>query len=79
MSTSHPFTESQRTRMQGWMDDIYGVFKGHVVAIRGSKLKKPIDELAGGRVYTGRQAARFGAGRPDRHAPRRHQGGGRAS
>lgn len=60
MSTSHPFTDAQRTRMQGWMDDIYGVFKGHVVAIRGAKLKKPIDDLAGGRVYTGRQALDLG-------------------
>ena len=42
------------------MDDIYGVFKGHVTAIRGSKLKKPIDDLAGGRVYTGKQALDLG-------------------
>ncbi|HEY1603583.1 MAG TPA: signal peptide peptidase SppA [Pirellulales bacterium] len=60
LSTAHPFTEPQRVRMQGWMDEIYGVFKNHVVAIRGSKLKKPIDELAGGRVYTGRQALDLG-------------------
>ncbi|HVU85883.1 MAG TPA: signal peptide peptidase SppA [Pirellulales bacterium] len=60
MSSSHPFTDSQRTRMQSWMDDIYGVFKGHVVTARGTKLKKPIDELAGGRVYTGRQALDLG-------------------
>jgi protease-4 len=46
--------------MQAWMNDIYGVFKGHVVAARGAKLKKPIDELAGGRVYTGRQALDLG-------------------
>ena len=45
--------------MQSWMDDIYGVFKGHVVAVRGQKLKKPIDDLAGG-VYTGRQALDLG-------------------
>jgi len=46
--------------MQSYMDEVYGVFKGHVVAIRGSKLKKPIDELAGGRVYTGKQALELG-------------------
>ncbi len=54
------FTSEQREKMQGWMDDIYGVFKQHVVDIRGSRLKKPIDELAGGRVYTGRQALELG-------------------
>src|SRR5437660_4839901 len=46
--------------MQGWMDEIYDVFKGHVTAIRGSKLKKPIEDLAGGRVYTGKQALDLG-------------------
>jgi protease-4 len=54
------FTPEERKRMQGWMDEIYDVFKGHVVAIRGKRLKKPIDDLAGGRVYTGRQALELG-------------------
>ena len=55
---SSPTSSAQR--MQGWMDEIYGVFKGHVTAIRGDRLKKPIDELAGGRVYTGKQALELG-------------------
>ena len=42
------------------MDDVYEVFKGHVQAIRGSRLKKPLDELAGGRVFTGKQALELG-------------------
>ena len=46
--------------MQGYMDEIYGVFKGHVTASRGDRLKKPIDELAGGRVFTGKQALELG-------------------
>ena len=60
LASDHTFTPEERKRMQGWMDEIYGVFKGHVVAIRGKRLKKPIDELAGGRVYTGRQALELG-------------------
>jgi protease-4 len=60
LSSDHVFTPEERRRMQAWMDEIYDVFKGHVVAIRGKKLKKPIDELAGGRVYTGRQALELG-------------------
>lgn len=60
LNTSKPFSEAERARMQGWMDEIYGVFKGHVTAIRGDRLKKPIDELAGGRVYTGQQALELG-------------------
>ena len=54
------FTKEQRDVLQGWMDEIYGVFKGHVMAIRGEKLAKQIDELAGGRVYTGKQALALG-------------------
>jgi protease-4 len=42
------------------MDEVYTVFKGHVTAIRGHRLKKPIDEIAGGRVYTGKQALELG-------------------
>jgi protease-4 len=42
------------------MDEIYGTFKSHVVAIRGDRLKKDIDQLAGGRVFTGRQALELG-------------------
>jgi protease-4 len=54
------FTPTERAQVQALMDDIYATFKGHVVAVRGKRLKKPIDELAGGRVYTGRQAFDLG-------------------
>lgn len=60
LSSMQVFTPEQRKRMQAWMDEIYGVFKRHVTEARGGKLKKPIDELAGGRVYTGRQALELG-------------------
>jgi protease-4 len=60
LSSSTTFNPEERKQMQAYMDEIYGVFKGHVVAIRGSRLKKPIDELAGGRVYTGKQALELG-------------------
>jgi len=60
LSSDAVFTKEERARMQAYMDEIYGVFKGHVTAIRGKRLKKPIDDLAGGRVYTGRQALELG-------------------
>jgi protease IV len=60
LSSSQTFTPEQRKKVQGWMDEIYGVFKGQVTTIRGDRLKKPIDDLAGGRVYTGRQALDYG-------------------
>jgi protease-4 len=60
LSSASVFSDSERKRMQEWMDEVYGVFKGHVQAIRGAKLKKDLDDLAGGRVYTGRQALELG-------------------
>jgi protease-4 len=54
------YSDSERARMRAFMDDVYGVFKNHVTEIRGSRLKKPIDDLAGGRVYTGKQALDLG-------------------
>lgn len=60
LSTFAPFTPEERQRVEGWMNEIYDKFKGHVVAIRGNRLKKPIDEIAGGRVFTGRQALELG-------------------
>ena len=60
LSTDDVFTEGERARMKGFMDEAYSVFKKHVTDIRGDRLKKPIDDLAGGRVYTGKQALELG-------------------
>ena len=38
------------------MNEIYGVFKGHVLASRKDRLKHDLDSLAGGRVFSGEQA-----------------------
>ncbi|MGA2659843.1 MAG: S49 family peptidase, partial [Verrucomicrobiota bacterium] len=59
-SADDVFTESERARVRVFMDDVYALFKNHVTEIRGQRLKKPIDELAGGRVYTGKQALELG-------------------
>jgi len=60
MSTSGRFTDDQRQRITDWMHSIYGVFKSRVVDGRGSKLQKPIDDIAGGRVFTGKQGLELG-------------------
>ena len=60
LGSSATFSDEERAELQGWMDEVYEVFKGHVVAIRGKRLKKPIDEIAGGRVFTGRQGLELG-------------------
>ena len=48
--TARVFTDDQRDRVQEQMDEIYGTFKRHVVDGRGKKLKKPIEQIAGGLV-----------------------------
>ena len=60
LSTANIFSDSERAAMRSYMDEVYEVFKGHVTKARGMLLKKPIDELAGGRVYTGKQALELG-------------------
>jgi len=59
-SSSRSFDDNQRKVLEDYMQKVYEVFKGHVVAGRGDKLRKPIDEMAGGRVYTGKQALDLG-------------------
>jgi protease-4 len=59
-STDDVFSDSERARVRAEMDSVYGIFKSHVTDIRGSRLKKPIDDLAGGRVFTGEQAQKLG-------------------
>src|ERR1035437_5528455 len=59
-STEDVFTESERARVRALLDEVYADFKKHVTDIRGKRLKKPIEDLAGGRVYTGKQALELG-------------------
>jgi protease-4 len=60
MSSRDVFTADERQRMRGLMDEVYATFKSHVTSSRGDRLKKDIDELAGGRVFSGRQALELG-------------------
>ncbi len=59
-STDDVFTDSERARVRLLLDEVYATFTNHVTEIRGNRLKKPIAELAGGRVYTGKQALELG-------------------
>ena len=56
----NPLSESQRELLTRYMQKTYDVFKNHVEKGREGKLTKPIDEIAGGRVYTGKQAKELG-------------------
>jgi len=60
LSSLQPFDDSQRKLLGDYMQKIYDVFREHVAKGRAEKLTKPIDEIAGGRVYTGKQALELG-------------------
>ncbi|MCE5228068.1 signal peptide peptidase SppA [bacterium] len=60
LSQAAPFSETERVKMQQLVDEIYVTFKKHVTDGRGKKLKKPIEDIAAGRVYTGAQALELG-------------------
>lgn len=60
MGTAAPFSTEERAKIRHYMETVYDTFRGHVVDARGDKLTKPIEELAGGRVFTGKQALDLG-------------------
>ncbi len=55
-NTNRAFNEQERAIIRKYMEEVYGHFTDRVKQGRGKKLKKDLDQLAGGRVYTGRQA-----------------------
>ncbi|HEY3788328.1 MAG TPA: signal peptide peptidase SppA, partial [Urbifossiella sp.] len=59
-SSTFPWTEGERKAMQATIDEIYGTFVDKAVAGRnkaGVKISRDeLNKLAGGRVWTGRQA-----------------------
>lgn len=60
MNSNRPFTDDERAVMTNFMDRVYGVFKDRVREGRGDKIKGDLESLAGGRVYTGKEALKIG-------------------
>lgn len=60
MSTNSKWNERERAIIREYMQIVYNEFTGRVKKSRGERLKKDIEELAGGRVYTGKQALALG-------------------
>ncbi|MBM4023770.1 MAG: signal peptide peptidase SppA, partial [Planctomycetes bacterium] len=59
LSPTAPFSDGERDAFLGTMKDVYRLFTGKVAAGRKLDLAK-VEALAGGRVYTGRQAVEAG-------------------
>lgn len=60
MSTNHKWEPDERQVIKDMMDRVYGEFKDRVTTGRKGKLSDDIDNLAGGRVYTGKEAIKIG-------------------
>jgi len=60
MSLNRKWTDAERSFMMDYMNGVYEQFKGRVLASRGQRLKKELEDIAGGRVYTGQQAVELG-------------------
>ena len=60
MSSSSRFSDDERAKIVEYMYSVYDTFRQRVTDGRGSKLTKPLEEMAGGRVYTGAQALELG-------------------
>jgi len=59
-SMNRKWTEAERAHVFKWMNAVYEQFKGRVMESRGDRIKGNLEDLAGGRVYTGRQALERG-------------------
>jgi len=59
-NVTRSFDDREREVVRGLMTACYGRFKQVVVDGRGDRLKGDIEDLAGGRIYTGRQAREKG-------------------
>src|SRR5262249_4566203 len=64
LSSTEPFSESERETMRGLMKDVYDQFLDKALAGRqkaGQKMtREELEKLAGGRIWTGRQAKQNG-------------------
>jgi protease-4 len=58
-ATDRPWSDEARARMQGFVDDIYDRFLGHVATSRRMS-RDAVDAIAGGRVWSGQQGVANG-------------------
>lgn len=59
-STERPFTDAERAKTMALMEHVYQTFKSRVSQGRGEHLADDLENLAGGRVYTGCEALKIG-------------------
>ncbi|MEP0845719.1 MAG: signal peptide peptidase SppA [Phycisphaerae bacterium] len=60
MSFNRPWTEEERAWVTKWMNEVYTQFKARIQTSRGDRIKGDLESMAGGRVFTGKQALERG-------------------
>jgi len=60
MSTQRGFTPAEAEIIRKSMLDVYSTFKKRIIEGRGKRIKGDLEKLAGGRVYSGRDALKIG-------------------
>jgi protease-4 len=60
MNTSRSYTEEEENIIRASMTDVYDTFKKRITDGRGHKIKGELEKLAGGRVYSGKDALAIG-------------------
>lgn len=60
MSPNRMWNDDERAWMTAYMNTVYEQFKGRVIKSRGDRIERELEEIAGGRVYTGEQALKLG-------------------
>jgi protease-4 len=60
MNTFRPYTKEEERIIRASMTDVYGTFKKRITDGRGDKIKGELEKLAGGRVYSGKDALAIG-------------------
>ncbi len=60
MNTSRSYTAEEENLIRASMLDVYGTFKKRITDGRGDKIKGDLEKLAGGRVYSGKDALAIG-------------------
>ncbi len=60
MSFNRPWNDDERAWVTNWMNEIYEQFKGRIMSSRGPRIQGELETMAGGRVFTGKQALKLG-------------------
>jgi len=60
LNTTRSYTDTERSLIRKSMLEVYGVFKKRITDGRGKRIKGDLEKLAGGRVYSGKDALKHG-------------------